>query len=65
MLKCGTNAAIHLRYNELPIKVISRKHLKQVLSHIDIYYGENAYRYKLLIIGFYSLVSEGQPKIPA
>ena len=45
MLRYVTNAAIHLRYNELPIKVISRKHIKQVLSHIDIYYGENSYRY--------------------
>jgi site-specific recombinase XerC len=45
MLRYVTNAAIHLRYNELPIKAISRKHIKQVLSHIDIYYGENSYRY--------------------
>jgi hypothetical protein len=40
-----TKAAIHLRYYEIPIKLISRKHIKQILSHIDLYFGESIYRY--------------------
>jgi len=40
-----TKAAIHLRYDEIPIKLISRKHIKQILSHIDLYFGESIYRY--------------------
>jgi hypothetical protein len=44
-LRFVTKAAIHLRYNEITIKMISRKHIKQVLSHIDLYYGESSHRY--------------------
>jgi site-specific recombinase XerC len=44
-LRFVTKAAIHLRYNEITIKTISRKHIKQVLSQIDLYYGESSHRY--------------------
>ncbi len=44
-LKFVTSAAIQLRYSDLPISMISRKHIKQLLLHIDICYGESAYRF--------------------
>ena len=44
-LKFVTSAAIQLRYSDLPISTISRKHIKQVLLHIDICNGESAYRF--------------------
>jgi len=44
-LKFVTSAAIQLRYSNLPISSISRKHIKQLLLHIDTYNGESAYRY--------------------
>lgn len=45
ILRYVTTAAIQLRYSDLPINSISRKHLKQLLSHIEICYGESAHRY--------------------
>lgn len=40
-----TQAASHLKYSEIPISIISRKHIKQLLAHIDLAYGESAHRY--------------------
>ncbi len=45
ILKFLTAAAIQLRYSDFPIISISRKHIKQLLSHIDISYGESSHRY--------------------
>lgn len=44
-LKFITTAAIQLRCSDLPINSISRKHIKQLLSQIDIYFGESNHRY--------------------
>jgi len=38
-------AAIQLGYIEMPISMISRKHLKQLLAHIDLINGESSHRY--------------------
>lgn len=45
VLKFVTNASIQLGYSGLAISTISRKHLKQLLSHIDASNGESAHRY--------------------
>jgi site-specific recombinase XerC len=44
-LKFVTSAALQLRYSELPVNTIGRKHIKQLLSHIDICNGESPHRY--------------------
>lgn len=44
-LKFVTSAAMQLRYSELPVNNIGRKHIKQLLSHIDICNGESPHRY--------------------
>lgn len=43
-----TKAASHLEYSQLPISIISRKHIKQLLVHIDLCSGESAHRYNKL-----------------
>jgi len=45
VLRFVDSAAIQLRYSQLPISAISRKHIKQLLSHIDICIGESSHRY--------------------
>ncbi len=45
VLKYVTKAAAQLNYSDLTIGVISRKHIKQLLAHIDLSYGESAHRY--------------------
>ncbi len=52
-LKFVTEAAIQLRYSDLAISSISRKHIKQLLFHIDIYKGESAHRYNRIRSYFY------------
>ena len=45
ILKFVSNSATQLGYSDIPIKSISRKHLKQLLAHIEMVYGESAHRY--------------------
>lgn len=45
ILKFVSNSANQLGYSDIPIKSISRKHLKQLLAHIEMVYGESAHRY--------------------
>lgn len=45
ILKFVSNSASQLGYSDIPIKSISRKHLKQLLAHIEMVYGESAHRY--------------------
>ena len=45
ILRYVSKAAGQLEYSELPISVISRKHIKQLLAQIDSTHGESAHRY--------------------
>ena len=45
ILRFVKEAAIQLGYIEMPISMVSRKHLKQLLAHIDLVKGESAHRY--------------------
>ena len=45
VLRYVSKAADQLKYADLPISIISRKHLKQLLAHIDICNGESSHRY--------------------
>lgn len=45
ILKFVSNSATQLGYSDIQIKSISRKHLKQLLAHIEMVYGESAHRY--------------------
>lgn len=45
ILKFVSNSALQMGYSDIPITSISRKHLKQLLTHIDLSYGESAHRY--------------------
>ncbi len=45
ILRFVKEAAIQLGYIEMPISMISRKHLKHLLAHIDLVKGESAHRY--------------------
>lgn len=45
VLRFVKEAAIQLGYIEMPISMVSRKHLKQLLAHIDLVKGESAHRY--------------------
>jgi len=45
VLRFVKEAAIQLGYMEMPISMISRKHLKQLLAHIDLVNGESSHRY--------------------
>ena len=40
-----TKDTIQIGYSDLPISMISRKHLKQLLLHIDISQGSSSHRY--------------------
>lgn len=45
ILRYVSKAAGQLAYSELPISIISRKHIKQLLAQIDSTNGESAHRY--------------------
>ncbi len=45
ILRYVSKAAGQLEYSELPISMISRKHIKQLLAQIDSTNGESAHRY--------------------
>lgn len=45
VLKFVTNASNQIGYANLPINTISRKHIKQLLLHIEVIHGESSHRY--------------------
>jgi len=45
VLRYVSKAAGQLKYSDLPISIVSRKHIKQILAQIDLTNGESAHRY--------------------